>query len=170
MPDGAREACFKKSPDDVERQFRPGNACSKTKDIGIIIFNALMSRESIFTKGRAYPFEFIGCDTGADPAAADQNAAFGSAVLDRLSKPLGIVGIIITRFQAMGPHIEDPVPEQADAVQNLFLQREAGVIAADDDFQVLFGRGWIGHCEGTPCVFVITAVSAHEIADDAAQK
>lgn len=82
-------------------------------------------------KTRAYSFEFVCRHRHPDPAAADQNTAFGIAGADVFRDQNRVIGIVIRLIRLECAHVMHCMPELAGQLNQLLLHFVTGMIGPD---------------------------------------
>src|SRR4051812_27754618 len=89
-------------------------------------------------KAGAYAGNFVCCHRCAHSAAADENAAFSSALQHSTRNSFSIIRIIHWR-SAVSPHIGQLMAAFLKMVDQRSLQRKAGMVRTDGDLHDFFG-------------------------------
>src|SRR5581483_9222358 len=80
---------------------------------------------------------FVGCNANADAAAADQDATFSAAGLQRTANRLGKVRVI-RRLRVISPQIDHLMPQPLKITAYLFLQGITCMVGADGELHRYF--------------------------------
>ena len=100
------ELCAHVRADEFFGNFFTGDAGAENEDIDIVVLDALVGGVGVRAHAGADAAEFVGGDSGADAAAADEDAAFGAAVEDGFADGFGEIGIVGGIF-VVGADVED---------------------------------------------------------------
>lgn len=129
MPLGSNKASCQPGLQDIECKCWPNDASAQAKDIDVVMLNALMRGIGVVTKRRPNSTQLVGCHTGADTAATDQDAPLDPSFLHGFSDRFGVVREI-DRVRAMGSQIKDFVSLFLEKTNNLNFKRVAGMIGS----------------------------------------
>ena len=90
------------------------------KNINIVVLDALMRGIGVVAHSRPNAGKFVGSDAGADTAAADEDAAFGSAIEHGAAHGFGEIGII-RRVSLKAPTSRTSLPIERSKSPMAFL-------------------------------------------------
>src|SRR2546423_307890 len=130
---GLRERRAHERAKDVADERRTDDARAETEHVHVVVFHALTRRERVVAERRPDARELVGRHGRADSAPAEEHPPLGAAILDRLRNALGIVGIVIARYDLVRTAVQDVVPQGSNDVQRHLLERKAGVIGSYRD-------------------------------------
>src|SRR5689334_7418480 len=97
------------------------------------MLDALMSGIAVMANCGTNASEFVGSDTCADTAAADQNATIGAAIQNGMADSCGEIGIVRWVFVER-TNVKNAMAESANHVAHGVLQLKACVVRTDYDF------------------------------------
>ena len=123
--------------DQFARQLDADHPRAEHQHIHVVVLDTLARRVSIVAKPGADSGKLVGRHRRADAAAANQHAAFGSAVEHSPPDRLGKIRIV-HRSVAIGAFIDHLMSLPAQILGNDLFQIEAGMIRANDNAHGLF--------------------------------
>ena len=107
---GAAEVSGQKGLDQLPGECRPDHFSTQTKDIHVVIFDALMSGEDIMDEPGTHAGNLVRGDGRSHAAAAECHSAFNLPRGDGLCQGDDEVGVIISGVQFVCTEIHDLVP------------------------------------------------------------
>ena len=127
-----REARADERTHELVCELGADDARAEHDDVHVVVLHALMRRVGVVADGRANAGDLAGGDRCANPAAADEHAAFRQAVRDGEAHGQRVIGIVdgLDRVRADVEHVVSVTTEVLDDV---LLQGVARVVRADDD-------------------------------------
>ena len=102
------------------------------QNVGVVVLARQPSRVEVVTQGGAHAGHFVRRDLLSLTAAADDDAAIGTAEGD-LARDADTDRRVVDRFFVVSAVIVDVVAEPLQRVFYVFLEEKAGVIGADGD-------------------------------------
>lgn len=116
--------------DDLESQFAADDSATNAQDIHVVVLHPLACGIGVVADRRPDASDFIGCNTDADAAAANQKAAIGFATVDSLGDFDREIGIIAGGFV-----IRSAVDQAGDlgskTLNNELFESETGMVATN---------------------------------------
>ena len=82
MPPGTAEASGQKNLDQLQGERRPDHLCTETKDVHVIVFDALTGRKDIMDEFGTHAGNLVRSDGGSNAATAERYAALDFACGD----------------------------------------------------------------------------------------
>lgn len=117
------EECFHQ----ILGKFDADNARSENQDVHVVVLNALMSGIAVMANCRPDADQFVGGNTGTDPAAADQHTTFGPSVQNGTADGLSEIGVVGGIF-VEGADIQHRVTKSAQNISYSVLEGESRVV------------------------------------------
>ncbi len=131
----AAKACRKESLNQFPCIGDADNLAAETDDIQVIVLNALVRGKRFMNQAGANSNDLIGRHVGADPAAANGDAAVHIPGSDRPGQRNHEIRIVIVRLQAVGAKVDHMMTGFAQEHDKLLLQFKTTMVCSDaNDF------------------------------------
>src|SRR5438067_7285437 len=127
----AVEARVQEGAHQVDRQRRPDDLGAEAEHVDVVVLDALVGRVDVVAHCAADPIDLRDGDRGTDARAADEDAALGVALTDRLADLACLVGVVDPDLGGLDPEVQDVVPERVELGENRVAQPHAAVIERD---------------------------------------
>jgi hypothetical protein len=121
MPRGAAEAGGKKSLNELQRERRSDHLSAETKDIHVVVFDALTGRKHVMDQSGAHPRDLIRGDRGANAAAAQRHPALDLARRDSPRQGDDEIRVVISRVQPICAEVLNVIAVAAQSRAELDL-------------------------------------------------
>jgi hypothetical protein len=100
-----------KSLDQLQRERGANDFTAQTKNVHVVVFNALMSGENIMDEGGAHARNLVRGDGCANAAAAESHTSLKLARCDGPSQGNDIIGVVILWVQLVCTKIHNIIPQ-----------------------------------------------------------
>ena len=131
----AGEFGVEKGPDDHFGDFGADDPGAEAEDIGVVVLDTLGGGIHIVAEGGTNPGHFIRGHTGADAAAAQEDAAVRLLLQHGVTDRFREIGVI-HRIGGVGAQVQDFVTAFFDDLSYFRFQRESRMITSQRDFHV----------------------------------
>jgi hypothetical protein len=121
MPRCSAEAGGKKSLDELQRERRSDHLSAETKDIHVVVFDALTGRKHVMDQSGADPRDLIRGDRGSDAAAAQRHASLDLARRDSPRQGDDEIRVVIRRVQLIRTKVCDLMARLAQRLGQFVL-------------------------------------------------
>jgi hypothetical protein len=128
VTNGSAEPGFQKSLDQFPRECGPDHLSAQTKDIHVVVFNALVSREHVMDEACAHTGNFVGADGGPHAAAAERNSAIDCAASYGPGQRDNVVRVIVSGAHLIRAEVYDLMGGTAKQIRNLLFQNEPSMV------------------------------------------
>jgi hypothetical protein len=128
VTNGAAEPSFEKCLDQLPRQRGPDHFSTQTKNIHVVVFNALVGGEHIVDESSSRARNFVRCNGCAHSASAERHPAFHLPGCDGPGERNHEVGEVVSGVQFVSAEIHDLMAGTAQQLSYLALQRKAAVV------------------------------------------
>src|SRR5262249_8134542 len=102
-------------------------------DVHVVVLDSLVRGVDVVADRGADPRHFAGGDRRADAGAADEHAALGASVEDRLAELVGLVGGVGANRVGVRPEVDDHVPRLLEGLKDPVAEMDAAVVEGDGD-------------------------------------
>jgi hypothetical protein len=117
-----------KGLDQFPGERRPDHFSTQTKDIHVVIFDALVGGENIMNKPSTHTMDFVRSDGCTHAAAAKRDSALNLPGGYSPSQRDDEVGVVISGVQLMSAEVHDFVPRAAQQLRHLRFQDKATMV------------------------------------------
>jgi hypothetical protein len=131
VPLGLTELGGQERLDEIPGHRRSNGSSAHTKDVHVIVLNALPGREMVVDQTSADTLDLVGAHRRADAAAADRKAAIHFLSYHRSREWNDEVGIVIVGAQRVSAEIDDLMARSAELSNQLLLQTESAVVGGN---------------------------------------
>jgi UDP-N-acetylglucosamine 1-carboxyvinyltransferase len=134
---GGNELRAQESRNDLLGDGLPGDAGGQSEDIDVVVLHRLVCGVGVVGLGTADPVQFVRCDCGPCPGAADDYAAIGPSAQHGASHRGGEIGIV-DRLGGVGSQIHHGMACRGDLLAQSLLQFISGMVGADRNSHLFF--------------------------------
>jgi hypothetical protein len=131
VANGTAEASLQKCLNQFPCQRWPDHLPTKTKDIHVVVFNALVSREHVMDEPGAHTGNFVGADGCAHATAAKRYSAINCASGYGPSQWDNVIRVIVSGARLNRTEVYDPMGSTAQQTRDLLFQGEASMVRRD---------------------------------------
>src|SRR6188508_535547 len=120
--EGANQLCCEGSADHLG---------ADAEHVHVVVLHALVGRVRVVADRCADPCELAGRDRSADPRPADEDAAVGASLLDRLAELASLVRVVDARLGVERAEVDGLVAAGLDLLQHALAQLHATMVERD---------------------------------------
>ena len=128
---GAAEVSGQKGLDQFPGERRPDHFSTQTKDIHVVIFDALMGGEDIMDEPGTHAGNLVRGDGRSHAAAAERHSAFNLPRGDGPGQGDDEVGVVISGVQLVCAEVHDLVPRATQRLRHLPFQGKPSMVRGD---------------------------------------
>ena len=114
-------------------EARPDHLGAEAEHVHVVVLDALVRGVDVVADRRADPDELARRHGRADAGAADEHAALGTAVENRVAQLLRLVRIVDAHRVGVRSQVDDRVAVGADRLEQRIAKMDAAVIERDGD-------------------------------------
>src|SRR5215210_8219344 len=118
---------------EVERELRADHLGAEAEDVHVVVLDALVRGVRVVADRGADPGDLAGRDGGADPRAADEDAAFGVPADHRVAELARLVRVVDPLCIRVRTEVDGLVPERVQLLQHPLAQLDAAMVERDGD-------------------------------------
>jgi hypothetical protein len=125
---GAAESSFQKRLDQLPGERGPDHLATQTKDIHIVVFNALVSGEHVMDEPCAHTGNFVGADGSPHATAAERHAATDCACGYGPGQRDYVIRVVVSGDGSNRTEVYDLMGSIAQQIRNLLFQNEPSMV------------------------------------------
>jgi hypothetical protein len=125
---GAAESSSQKRLDQFPSERGPDHFATQTKDIHVVVFNALVGREHVMDEACPHAGNLVGADGCPYATAAERHSAIDRARGYGPRQRDNVIWVIVSRARFIRAEVNDRVAGVAQQIRYLLFQNEPSMV------------------------------------------